>query len=115
MPALYDRKYDGMSMEEVYDLLYENADKINIEDLVDQLMNTWMKMTDKVMEGSHKKMQMVTLLVNQSTAKNKARNRDNIKESLLQSAAGASAGEMPAGVKRIIKILQSLNALARTA
>ena len=36
VPALYDRKYDGYSMEEVYDELYENADKIDMEQLLDQ-------------------------------------------------------------------------------
>ena len=39
VPALYDPKYDGYSMEEVYDELYENADKIDLEDLVDQLLD----------------------------------------------------------------------------
>jgi predicted metal-dependent peptidase len=34
--GLYNKKYDGWSSEEVYDDLYENADKIDI----DELMNT---------------------------------------------------------------------------
>ena len=39
VPALYDPKYDGYSMEEVYEELYDNADKIDLEDLVDQLLD----------------------------------------------------------------------------
>ena len=34
VPCLYDRKYDGMSSEEVYDALYENAEKIDIGKLL---------------------------------------------------------------------------------
>mgnify|MGYP003704767509 CR=1 FL=1 len=39
VPCLYDAKYEGMSSEEVYDLLYENAEKINISDLIDKLLD----------------------------------------------------------------------------
>ena len=109
VPALYDRKYDNMSMEEVYDLLYENADKINIEDLVDKLLDEHL---DDEGDGSSSGQPVEDENGNlKSTSKpsytkeQRQEIRDNIKESLLQSAAGASAGEMPAGVKRIIKDL----------
>ena len=36
---LYDAKYRGMSAEEVYDILYENAEKIDIGDLIDKLLD----------------------------------------------------------------------------
>ena len=39
VPALYDPKYDGYSMEEVYDELYQNMDKIDIDDLADMLLD----------------------------------------------------------------------------
>jgi len=36
VPCLYDTKYEGLCAEEVYDILYENAEKININDLIDK-------------------------------------------------------------------------------
>src|SRR6056300_1912397 len=108
VPALYDRKYDGKSMEEVYDSLYENADKIDIEDLVNKLLDKHLDGEEG--EGGGKPEEDANgNLVSKSrpkyTQEQKQEIRDKIKESLLQSAAGASAGEMPAGVKRIIKDL----------
>ena len=44
VPCLYDRKYDGMSSEEIYDQLYEKAEKIDISSLLD-------KMIDEHMDG----------------------------------------------------------------
>ena len=37
--CLHDSKYDGMSAEQVYDLLMQNANKINMQDLIDQLLD----------------------------------------------------------------------------
>ena len=37
--GLYDQKYRGWSAEEVYDDLYENAEKIDVDDLVKQLLD----------------------------------------------------------------------------
>ena len=34
VPCLYEQKYEGMCAEEVYDDLYENAEKINMSDLI---------------------------------------------------------------------------------
>ena len=39
VPCLYDPKYDGMHYEQVYDLLYENAEKINLQDLINKLLD----------------------------------------------------------------------------
>jgi predicted metal-dependent peptidase len=108
VPALYDYKYDGMSMEEVYDSLYENADKIDLEDLVNKLLDEHLDGEEG--EGGGKPEEDANgNLVSKSrpkyTKEQKQEIRDQIKESLLQSAAGSGAGEIPAGVKRIIKDL----------
>ena len=110
VPALYDRKYNGYSMEEVYDELYENAEKIDIEKLVDQLLDEHLDDEgDNTGSSGQPEEDENGNLVSKSkpkyTKEQRQQIRDNIKESLLQSAAGASAGEMPAGVKRIIKDL----------
>ena len=110
VPCLYDRKYDGYSMEEVYDELYENADKIDIEQLVDQLLDEHL---DEEGDGSgtcgqpeeDENGNLVSKKRPSYTKEQRQEIRDQIKESLLQSCAGANAGEMPAGVKRIIKDL----------
>ena len=39
VPCLHDPKYDGLSSEEVYDQLYEKADKIDIGKLLDQMID----------------------------------------------------------------------------
>jgi hypothetical protein len=32
-------KYEGMSSEEIYDILYENAEKIDISSLIDKMLD----------------------------------------------------------------------------
>jgi predicted metal-dependent peptidase len=39
VPALYDRKYEKLSMEEIYDDIYDNAEKIDIDQLADMLLD----------------------------------------------------------------------------
>ena len=108
VPALYDPKYDGYSMEEVYDDIYNNADKIDIEDLVDKLLDEHLD-GEGAGGGGQPEEDKDGNLVSKSkpsySKEQKQEIRDQIKESLLQSAAGAGAGEMPAGVKRIIRDL----------
>ena len=38
VPCLYEEKYEGKSSEEIYDILYEKADKINIDSLLKKLL-----------------------------------------------------------------------------
>jgi predicted metal-dependent peptidase len=102
VPILYDRKYAGMSSEEVYDLLYENAEKINVNDLVKQMLDEHLDDGDDSEEGEGAgeggrpgKM----------TAEEKKALRDEIREAVLQAAEAAGAGNCPAGVKRMIKQL----------
>jgi predicted metal-dependent peptidase len=113
VPALYDPKYDNMSMEEVYDHIYDNADKINIEDLVDKLLDEHLDDEEDAQdgEGSNEpsedaKGNLVSKTKPKYTKEQKKRIRDEIKESVLQSAQTAGgAGNTPAGVQRIIKDL----------
>ena len=39
VPCLYDYKYDRMSAEQVYDILYENAEIIDVDQLLEQLLD----------------------------------------------------------------------------
>jgi predicted metal-dependent peptidase len=102
VPCLYDRKYDGMSSEEVYDQLYEKADKIDIGSLLDQMIDEHLDGDgegdgDEDGEGKGRP---------KLTAEEKQAIKDEIKEAMLAAAATVDgAGNLPAGVKRLIQQL----------
>ena len=98
----YDPKYRGMAWEEIYDELYEKAEKISMEDLLAQLgdvLDEHLKEQgpgegDEEGEGKGRP----------SISKEDAqRIRDEIKEAMIQSAAAAGAGKIPAAIQRMIK------------
>jgi predicted metal-dependent peptidase len=101
----YDPKYRGLAWEEIYDQLYEKAEKISMPDLLKQLGdlldehinedgNSPGKEGDK--EGKGKGVPGMTKEEAQQI-------RDEIKEAMIQSAAAAGAGKVPAGIQRMIK------------
>ena len=102
VPCLYDRKYDGMSSEEVYDALYENAEKIDMGKLLDQLIDEHLDGEgdgDGDQEGEGRGRPRLT-------AEEKQAIKDEIKEAMLAAAATVDgAGNLPAGVKRLIQQL----------
>jgi len=104
VPCLHDPKYDGLSSEEIYDLLYEKADKINIGDLLDKLIDEHLDGEgdgDGDSDGDKEGKGRPKL----SDADRQAI-RDEIKEAMLAAAATADgAGNIPAGVKRLIQEL----------
>jgi predicted metal-dependent peptidase len=99
--VLYDPKYRGMSAEEVYENLMQNADKINIEQLAKQLLDEHLDGEgegdgegDKDGKGRPK-----------LSDEEKRQIRDEIKEAVLNAAQAVGAGNLPAGVKRLVKDL----------
>jgi predicted metal-dependent peptidase len=104
VPCLYDSKYEGMSSEEIYDDLYENAEKINLSDLIDKLLDDHLDGEGDSdsdddgdeKDGKGKKPKM--------SAEERQKIRDEIKEAVLSAAAASDgAGNLPAGVKRLIQ------------
>jgi predicted metal-dependent peptidase len=102
----YDPKYRGMAWEEIYDILYEQAEKIPMSQLLQQLgelLDEHIKEQegagsgdDKTKDGKSKP----------SLTKEEAEKlRQEIKEAMIQSAAAAGAGKTPAGIMRMIKNL----------
>jgi predicted metal-dependent peptidase len=100
----YDPKYRGMAWEEIYDELYEKAEKIPMQQLLAQLgdlLDEHIKEEegvgsegDKTKDGKGKP----------SLSKEEAEAlRQEIKEAMIQSAAAAGAGKTPAGIMRMIK------------
>jgi predicted metal-dependent peptidase len=101
----YDSKYRGMAWEEIYDILYDKAEKITMPELLKQLgdlLDEHLKEEgpgegeDKDGKGGGKP----------SISKEDAQKiKDEIKEAMIQSAAAAGAGKVPAGIQRMIKDL----------
>lgn len=97
---LYDPKYKGWSMEEVYDDLMKNANKIDISKLSQMVLDEHLDGEGEG-EGDSKDGKGRPRL---SDAEKKAI-KDEIKEAVLQAAQACGAGNLPGGVKRMIKDL----------
>jgi predicted metal-dependent peptidase len=97
---LYDPKYKGWSMEEVYDDLMKNANKIDISKLTQMVLDEHLDGEGEG-EGEGKDGKGRPKL---SDAEKKAI-KDEIKEAVLQAAQASGAGNLPGGVRRMIKDL----------
>lgn len=109
VPCLYEKKYEGMSAEEIYDDLYENAEKININQLIDQLLDDHMDGDDEDdgdgggngKDGNGGKGRPRKL-----TEEEKAQIRDEFREAVIAAAQQAGgAGNVPGGIARMIQLL----------
>ena len=110
VPALYDRKYAGWSSEQVYDDLFKNATKINLDQLLEQLLDDHMdgdgdddSQSDgdgdsQPGEGQPGKRPRLT-------DEEKKAIKDEIREAVINAAKQCQAGDLPAGVARLIKDL----------
>ena len=111
VPILHETKYYGWSFEKVYDDLYENADKIDMDDLLDQLLDEHLDGKDgDSNDGGDQETDENGNPTSKSKPKMSDKERraikDEMKEAVLNAAAaagGANAGNMPAGVKRLIE------------
>jgi predicted metal-dependent peptidase len=97
-----DPKYRGLAWEEIYDLLYEKAEKISMPellkqlgDLLDEHINEDGSGPGKEGEGKDGKPGM--------TKEQAQAIKDEIKEAMVQAAAAAGAGKTPAAIQRMIK------------
>ena len=111
VPCLYDRKYNGWSSEKVYDDLMKNAKKINLSDLLDQMIDEHL---DGEGDGDGDGDDDGEEVDGSGKSKGKGRPkiseeerraiRDEIKEAMLAAAATVDgAGNIPLGVQRLIK------------
>ena len=109
VPICLDSQYRGMAWEEIYDKLYEKAEKISMEDLLDQLGETLddhinedgnQSKDGKDQDGDGKKSKKPVI-----SKEEMQKIKDEIKEAMIQSAAAAGAGKTPAAIQRLIKDL----------
>jgi predicted metal-dependent peptidase len=100
VPCLYDAKYEGMSSEEVYDNLYENVEKIDIDKLIDKLIDDHLDDADS--EGGKESDGKNNGRPKPMTQEERNQLRDEIKEAMISAAQAGGAGSVPLGVKRMI-------------
>ena len=104
VPCLYDAKYQDMSSEEIYDILYENAEKIDISDLIDKMLDEHLDGEGNGEGGKDGDGKENGKGRPKLTPEERQQIKDEIKEAVLAAAAASDgAGNLPAGVKRIIE------------
>ena len=105
VPCLYDVKYKGFSSEEVYDDIMANAKKISIDDFIDKLLDEHLD-GEGESGGSGQESDGDSKGRPKLSENDRQQIRDEIKEAMLSAAATADgAGNIPAGVRRLIKDL----------
>lgn len=103
VPCLYESKYDGQGYEYIYDDLMENAEKIDLEDLIDQMLDEHLDGDDDgegegdgEQNGNGKRPKPMT-------AEEREQLKQEIKQNIINAAKGCEAGQIPKGVQRLIK------------
>lgn len=99
VPCLYDTKYTDWSAEEVYDDLYENAEKIDLQDLLDKMLDQHL---DGNGEGDFDGDEKGPA---QYSKEEREQIKQEIKEAMLSAAQTSDAGNIPGGVKRLVQHL----------
>jgi predicted metal-dependent peptidase len=96
VPILADRQYEGMTTEEVYDKLMENAVEIKMP--LDTHLDLEGDGDDKDGDGDGK-----SGIGKKMTEEERKALRDELKDAVIQAAQAAGAGNLPTGVDRIVK------------
>jgi len=100
VPCLYDTKYTDWSAEEVYDDLYENAEKIDLQDLLDKMLDQHLDGEGEG-EGDDRDGKGPA----QYSKEEREQIKQEIKEAMLSAAQTSDAGNIPGGVKRLVQHL----------
>ncbi len=105
VPCLYDKKYEGMSAEAIYDDLMKNVQKISIDDLLDQMLDDHMDGDDGDgdEDGDGDKDGKARSKRPKMSEEERERVRQEVKQAIINAAQSAEAGSMPLGVERMIK------------
>ena len=97
VPMLYEPKYRGMAYEDVYDDLMKNVKQVTLDQLAGMLLDEHLDGDgdeDKDGKGRPKLTQAERDAI-----------KDEIREAVLNAAQAAGAGNLPAGVRRMIQDL----------
>ena len=98
VPCLYDDKYVDWASEEVYDDLFENAETIDIDDLVSKMLDQ--HLDGKQGEGDEGEDGKSGPAKYSKEEREKI--KDEIKEAMLSASQASDPGNIPVGVKRIV-------------
>ena len=107
-PILFDNKFKDMSYEEVYDYLYQNAKKINIDQLEQMILDDHLEEEEDENgnggsgddDGDEQGGKRPRLSKEERDAI-----KDEIKGAVIAAAQSAGAGNLPSGVKRLLRDL----------
>jgi predicted metal-dependent peptidase len=88
--TLDDERFDGMHAEQIYEILYKEAPKLNLDQLSKMLADKHLEM-DKNEDGSPKSEEEINQLTNK------------IKEDIIKAAQSTQAGSLPVGFDRLIE------------
>jgi predicted metal-dependent peptidase len=104
VPCLYESKYDGKPAEEIYDDLMANAQKINIDDLLDKMIDEHLDGDEGESDGDgDEDSDRQGKRPKPMTAAERDQLRQDIKAQIIAAAKGSDPGSVPAGVRRMIK------------
>lgn len=102
--CLYESKYDGKAAELIYDDLMKDVQKIDIESLIDKMIDDHLEGEDYSDtdgegdgEGKGKRPKL--------SPEEREQVRQEVKQAIINAAQQAGAGNIPAGVERMIKEL----------
>jgi len=103
VPCLYEVKYDGKSADEIYDDLMQNAEKIDMDGLIDKLLDDHLDgADDKDGEGEGKPGDKEGKGRPTMSNEERERVRQEMKQAIISAAQAAGAGNLPSGVARMI-------------
>lgn len=103
VPCLYDTKFKGWSSEQIYQYLYDNAKKIDMQSLINQLLDEHMDGSEDG-EGQDGKETKNGGKMPKLSKEELEQIRNELREAVI-SAAQQDAGNIPAGIKRLLKDL----------
>ncbi len=98
--CLYDTKYIGWSSEQVYDDLFDNAEKIEVDKLLEKILDEHLDGSGSGDADNSSSDGRPTL-----SEEEKKQIRDEIKEATLAAAQGSDPGSLPKGVRRMVQDL----------
>jgi predicted metal-dependent peptidase len=101
VPCLYEAKYDGKGYEYIYDDIMENAPKMTMDDLIDQLLDDHMDEGDSDADSDGK--QGKGKRPKPMTAEEREQLKQEMRQNIINAARQADAGSVPGEVQRMIK------------
>jgi predicted metal-dependent peptidase len=88
VPCLYEKKYEDLSSEQIYDDLMKNAKKMNVDDLLNQLL-------DQHIDGAKPGQGPDPM-----SGEEREQLRQELKEAIMNAAKNAKPGSVPGNIQR---------------